>query len=75
MAKEKCDRDCSTCNAENRSFCAVQMAIANQEILLALAKKVDDIAIRQDARAELIPPVCNTGISEPTDSGAETIND
>lgn len=75
MAKEKCDRDCSTCNTENRSFCAVQMAIANQEILLTLVKKVDDLSIRQEASAELISPACNTGIFEPTGSGAETIND
>lgn len=75
MAKEKCDRDCSTCNAENRSFCAVQMTMANQEILLSLVKKIDEMAINKDTITELIAPVCNTGISEPTDSGAETIND
>lgn len=75
MAKEKCDRDCSTCNAENRSFCAVQMAIANQEILLTLVKKVDDLSERKETMAELIPPVCKKGISEPTGPGAETIND
>lgn len=75
MAKEKCDRDCSTCNAENRSFCAVQMVMANQEILLALVKKVDELAIIKNSGTELILPVCNTEISEPTDSGAETIND
>lgn len=75
MAKEKCDRDCSTCNPENRSFCAVQMAMANQEILLAIVKKVDELTIRQSAGTELIPPACATEISGPTDSGAETIND
>lgn len=68
MAKEKCDRDCATCGAENRSFCAVQMAMANQELLLAMSAKLDALAVKNNA--ELIPPV----ISEPTDSGAETIN-
>jgi len=51
------------------------MAMANQEILLTLVKKVDDLSIRQEASAELISPACNTGIFEPTGSGAETIND
>lgn len=68
MAKEKCDRDCATCGAENRSFCAVQMAMANQELLLAMSAKIDALAERNNA--ELIPPV----IAEPTDSGAATIN-
>lgn len=68
MAKEKCDRDCATCGAENRSFCAVQMAMANQELLLAMSAKIDALAEKNNA--ELIPPV----IAEPTDSGAATIN-
>lgn len=78
MAKEKCDRNCATCGAENRSFCAVQMAMANQEILLALTRQVDELtelAKSTKKETELIPPVCATDISEPTDSGAETIND
>lgn len=78
MAKEKCDRNCATCGAENRSFCAVQMAMANQEILLELTKQLGELtelAKRKKKETELIPPVCATGISEPTDSGAETIND
>lgn len=68
MAKDKCDRNCATCGAENRSFCAVQMAMANQELLLAMSAKIDALAARNDI--ELIPPV----IAEPTDSGAATIN-
>lgn len=69
MAKDKCDRNCATCNAENRSFCAVQMAMANQEILMAMSVKLD--ALTAQNNAELIPPV----IAEPTDSGAATINE
>lgn len=69
MAKDKCDRNCATCGAENRSFCAVQMAMANQEILLALTAKIDALAVKDNA--ELIPPA----ISEPTALGAETINE
>lgn len=69
MAKDKCDRNCATCGAENRSFCAVQMAMANQEILLALSVKLD--ALTAKTNAELIPPV----IAEPTDSGAAEIEE
>lgn len=69
MAKDKCDRNCATCGAENRSFCAVQMAMANQEILLALSAKIDALSVKNNT--ELIPPV----IAEPTDSGAATINE
>ena len=69
MAKDKCDRNCATCGAENRSFCAVQMAMVNQELLLALSAKLD--ALTANHNAELIPPV----IAEPTDSGAATINE
>lgn len=69
MAKEKCDRNCATCGAENRSYCAVQMAMANQELLLALAAKIDAITIQ--GNTELISPL----ISEPTAPGAETINE
>lgn len=69
MAKDKCDRNCATCGAENRSFCAVQMVMANQELLLALSAKLD--ALTANHNAELIPPV----IAEPTDSGAATINE
>lgn len=69
MAKDKCDRNCATCAAENRSFCAVQMAMANQEILMAMSAKLDVLTAKNNA--ELIPPV----IAEPTDSGAATINE
>lgn len=69
MAKDKCDRNCATCGAENRSFCAVQMAMANQELLLALSAKIDALSAMNNA--ELIPPV----IAEPTDSGAATISE
>lgn len=69
MAKDKCDRNCATCGADNRSFCAVQMAMANQELLMALSAKFDALSERPEA--ELIPPA----IAEPTDSGAATINE
>lgn len=74
MAKEKCDRNCATCGAENRSFCAVQIAMANQEILLELMKQVGVLAESMRQETTFIPPVCVADISEPTDSGAETTN-
>lgn len=53
MAKDKCDRDCSTCGNDNRSFCAIQMAMANQEILLELIKELRDM---KKGEKDLIPP-------------------
>lgn len=73
MAKEKCDRNCATCGAENRSYCAVQMAIANQELLMSISNTVNELVARSNSHAQLIPPAAT--ISEPTVSGAETIND
>lgn len=34
MAKQGCDKDCSTCDMNNRTFCAVQLGLKNQEIIL-----------------------------------------
>lgn len=42
MSKTKCDNDCASCGIDNRTFCAVQMARANQELILSLAKRFDE---------------------------------
>lgn len=34
MAKTGCDKDCSTCALDNRMFCAVQLGLKNQELIL-----------------------------------------
>lgn len=34
MAKTGCDKDCSTCDLANRSFCSVQLGFKNQELIL-----------------------------------------
>ena len=75
MAKDKCDRNCATCGAENRSFCAVQMAMANQEILMALLQEIRDM---KSNSGEFITPQFTPSPekkAEPTDSGAATINE
>lgn len=69
MAKEKCDKNCATCSNDNRSFCAVQMAMANQELIIALTAKIDRLT-EADGQI-LLSPIPNT---EPTDSGTATIN-
>lgn len=71
MAKEKCDRNCATCGTDNRSFCAVQMAMANQELLLSLLKEVKDM---KNGDKDFILPSLASDKSEPTDSGTVTIN-
>lgn len=34
MAKTGCDKDCSTCDMGNRTFCAVQLGLKNQELIV-----------------------------------------
>lgn len=75
MAKDKCDRNCATCGAENRSYCAVQTALANQEILMTLLQEIHDMKSKS---GELIAPQFTPSpkeTAEPTDSGAVTINE
>lgn len=75
MAKDKCDRNCATCGADNRSFCAVQMAMANQEILMSLLQEVRGM---KSGSVDLLSPQFTPSpkeIAEPTGSGAATIND
>lgn len=70
MAKEKCDKNCATCSSDNRSFCAVQMAMANQELILALTQKIDNMVETDNT---LLLPIANDNV-EPTDPGTATIN-
>lgn len=74
MAKDKCDRNCSTCTIDNRTFCAVQMVLANQEMIMAIQKRVEEMNERQVRKEELLHPSCND-IPVPTDPGTvEPIN-
>lgn len=43
MAKDKCDKNCATCGIDNRSYCAVQIGMANQEMLMQLAQTVNQL--------------------------------
>lgn len=75
MEKDRCDRNCATCGAENRSFCAVQMAIASQEILMTILQEVRDM---KSSHGDLITPQFIPSpkeIAEPTDSGAAEIEE
>lgn len=69
MAKEKCDRNCATCAQENRSFCAVQMAMANQELLVNLSKQIEELKTMNKHNEALIAPYLDT--TEPTALGTE----
>ncbi len=62
MAKEKCDRNCATCGVDNRSFCAIQIAMANQELLMGLVNGVTQMnnslaPLFSDGPAPLSPSV------------------
>lgn len=74
MAKQNCDKNCLTCGQEQRSYCAVQMANANQELLMSLLQEVREM---KSCGANLIAPQFTPDTekeTEPTDSGAVTIN-
>lgn len=75
MAKQNCDKNCLTCGQEQRSYCAVQMANANQELIMSLLQEVREM---KSSGANLIVPhlvpVQTEEETEPTDSGAVTIN-
>lgn len=76
MAKKDCDKDCMTCALEQRSYCAVKMSMANQEILMAIAAELHN---RKSEKVGLIVPnlvpIPTEEETEPTDSGAVTINE
>lgn len=75
MAKQNCDKNCLTCGQEQRSYCAVQMAKANQELLMSLLQEVREM---KDSGANLIAPQFSPvreEETEPTDSGAVAINE
>lgn len=40
MSKTGCDKNCSTCDIGNRAFCAVQLGLKNQELLLNMQNTV-----------------------------------
>ena len=63
--KEKCDRNCATCGVDNRSYCAVQMAMANQEILIKLHEKVD--ALVGTSGAPIQPSISGKDVEEEED--------
>lgn len=42
MKEKGCDRNCATCTPENRSYCAAQLGLRNQE---SLAKVEESLTI------------------------------
>lgn len=73
MAKQNCDKDCSSCSTDQRCFCAVQMGITNQELLIRIAQEIDKL---KGEDGGLIVPHINSIKSEketaPTGSGVAT---
>lgn len=43
-AKKGCDRNCSTCSRENQSYCAVQIALRNQDSIAQVIEGIKTIA-------------------------------
>lgn len=60
--KEKCDKNCATCSMDNRSYCAIQISIANQEMLMQLH---ENLSVLTGKSASIIQPtISNDGIEE-----------
>lgn len=75
MAKKDCDKDCMTCGQEQRSYCAVQMTKTNQEILMSLLQEIR--GMKRDGGNLIVPHFvpATEEETEPTDSGAVTVNE
>lgn len=61
--KTGCDRDCSTCDVGNRSFCAVQLSLKNQELLI---EQQSTIAQQQEiikSLVEVLTPILSPSAS------------
>nr|DAF47727.1 MAG TPA: SAM superfamily protein [Myoviridae sp. ctByu2] len=43
MAKQGCDKDCSTCGINNWTYCAVQFGLKNQELLLQQQEMISSL--------------------------------
>lgn len=43
-AKKGCDRNCSTCSRENQSYCAVQIALRNQDSIAQVIEGMKTVA-------------------------------
>lgn len=52
MKENGCDRNCATCTPENRSYCAAQLGLRNQE---TLAKVNESLTIVASLLQKIIP--------------------
>jgi hypothetical protein len=57
--KETCDKNCATCALDNRSYCAVQIALANQSLILQLAESVSSLSKSMAVTAAPLQPMSN----------------
>lgn len=66
MAKNGCDKNCSTCDLGNRTFCSVQLSLKNQELIMQQEKKMDDMEETMKTLIQILSPLLganNTPIS------------
>lgn len=43
MSKTGCDKNCSTCDINNRSFCAVQLGLKSQELIVQQQEMINSL--------------------------------
>lgn len=57
--KDSCDKNCATCPLDNRTYCAVQIALANQALLMQHTEALADLTSRMTVTAAPLQPMSN----------------
>ncbi len=57
--KEQCDKNCATCPMDNRTYCAVQIALATQSLVLQQSEAIAALTQRMAPTAAPIQPISN----------------
>lgn len=57
MAKNGCDKNCSTCDLGNRTFCSVQLSLKNQELIMQQEKKMDEMEETMKTLIQILSPL------------------
>lgn len=75
MAKTGCDKNCSTCDLNNRAFCAVQLGFKNQELILQLGAALQEQQKITSSLIQVLSPLLgkNEAPIPPIPGGADNV--
>lgn len=68
MKEKGCDRNCATCSVENRSYCAAQLGLRNQE---SLARVEESLKLVAGVLQKMLPS--NEPLISPNPGGDEVV--